>query len=320
MKRLIIALTIIAAVLSSSSVFAENEVRIDNQIIDYDTTGDKPYINADGRLLVPLKRTFSIIGADVDWDEATKTGVVSRNGMIVTVPVGSGYITQNGSKILMDTKPEIFENRIYVPLRPIVEALGGTVTWNPKDKSIEARFSNNYEKDIEMLLNANFNNESSIEENAKKIDGYWKADRNVFYATLKGPAEGQYVKALRVYFGEKMTSNEFRYSTDGQVQKSCRTYNAEFTNYFKHNGESKLFTMGSVSETSDFKLLDNNHFSYKTIKRFGPLQDPKWIDYTGEYMFIDNNTLLYKVTFNDYDEGIQKFISITLFKRTEQNN
>jgi streptogramin lyase len=68
-----------------------------------------------------------------NWDSNTVTELKVAKAIQVYV---------NGTLVQMDVAPKIVDGRILVQMRPIFEALGATVQWNPADKSIVAAEGN----------------------------------------------------------------------------------------------------------------------------------------------------------------------------------
>ena len=50
--------------------------------------------------------------------------------------IGQEEYLKNGSPLKMDTTPTILENRTYLPLRAVAEALGAQVEWNQKEQKV----------------------------------------------------------------------------------------------------------------------------------------------------------------------------------------
>jgi hypothetical protein len=50
--------------------------------------------------------------------------------------IGKEEYLKNGSPLKMDTTPTILENRTYLPLRSVAEALGAQVEWNQKEQKV----------------------------------------------------------------------------------------------------------------------------------------------------------------------------------------
>lgn len=97
---------------------------------------ERPYLNEDGRTMVPLRFPSETLGADVQWLEATRqVKITLRNH--ATLPnkdllctIGSSAVTVNNQTKYMDTVPIIVNSRTMVPLRFISEYLGAVVDWH----------------------------------------------------------------------------------------------------------------------------------------------------------------------------------------------
>src|SRR5450830_1657260 len=78
-----------------------------------------------------------VIAPAVVRAEGAPHDVYTVPGDVYTVPgnvygvPGSNTIKINGLKGKKDTSPQIKWGRTFVPLAPIIEALGGTIEWNP---------------------------------------------------------------------------------------------------------------------------------------------------------------------------------------------
>jgi hypothetical protein len=72
---------------------------------------------------------------------ATFEKSVDPNQHIITLSVGSMVAHLDGQLVTLDTPPVIVGGRTLVPLRPIIEGLGGAITWVPETRSVEVRFN-----------------------------------------------------------------------------------------------------------------------------------------------------------------------------------
>ena len=66
---------------------------------------------------------------------------VDPNQHIITLSVGSMVAHLDGQVVTLDTPPVIVSGRTLVPLRPIIEGLGGAITWIPETRSVEVEFN-----------------------------------------------------------------------------------------------------------------------------------------------------------------------------------
>ena len=72
---------------------------------------------------------------------ATFKKSVDPNQHIITLSVGSMVAHLDGRIVTLDTPPVIVSGRTLVPLRPIIEGLGGAITWVPETRSVEVEFN-----------------------------------------------------------------------------------------------------------------------------------------------------------------------------------
>ena len=97
-----------------------------------------PYIDSNNRMLVPIRFAANAMGVsdeNIQWNSYTQTGTISGAMGVVRVTVGStNLITSNGT-ITMDTVAVNTNDRIYVPVRYIANALGASVSWDPATRT-----------------------------------------------------------------------------------------------------------------------------------------------------------------------------------------
>ncbi|MCL2461751.1 MAG: copper amine oxidase N-terminal domain-containing protein, partial [Defluviitaleaceae bacterium] len=117
---------------AQSNVLPEIAITLNGRPVAADTP---PFIDENGRVMVPVRFVSEALGAKVDWDEDTQTATVtSASSRVISVKIGSRtlIITDNdaSSTVEMDTAAVIANERTFVPLRYIAEALGLTVGWD----------------------------------------------------------------------------------------------------------------------------------------------------------------------------------------------
>lgn len=137
MKKLAALALSSVCLLSTVGFAADNEpsVYLDGTKMTFDVN---PFIEND-RTLVPFRAIFEAVGAEVEWDGATKTVIAARekNGEVtfITLQIDSAAFI-NGEKKDIDVPAKIVNDRTFVPLRFVVEALGEKVEWNGADYSV----------------------------------------------------------------------------------------------------------------------------------------------------------------------------------------
>lgn len=108
-------------------------VRIDDQDFEFDPA---PYVVDPGRTMVPLRGFFESLGANVTWDDATKTVTGKRGDRTVQLTIGSRTAYVNGAPVNLEVAPELRLDRTFVPLRFVAESLDNSVDYNPDRRLI----------------------------------------------------------------------------------------------------------------------------------------------------------------------------------------
>lgn len=134
-------------------------------------TDAKPYVDENGRTMVPLRPVADAMGIEVEWDRRTKTAVFSEtfdpgiegfgydiNGkqvygrivymslsfkvdspevkMFGKVEKDNGEMTMIADSFKMDTEPVVKDGRTYAPLRYMVQSFGYDVGWDKETSSV----------------------------------------------------------------------------------------------------------------------------------------------------------------------------------------
>lgn len=89
------------------------------------TAENAPFINQEsGRTLVPVRVIAQAIQAQVEWVDATKTVVITKDGKKTEIKLGSDQVVENGKvneKVKLD-QPVVIENgSSFIPLRAVAE-------------------------------------------------------------------------------------------------------------------------------------------------------------------------------------------------------
>ena len=94
-----------------------------------------------GRTLVPLRAIFEAMGANVDWNNSTRTVTARRANITVVLPLGSTTPTVNGQTYKLEVPAQIVNNRTLAPLRFVGEAFGGQVKWDAQNNIINITYT-----------------------------------------------------------------------------------------------------------------------------------------------------------------------------------
>lgn len=133
MKKGLFALCLMMLFLfvGSFSAFAASPVSVavnGNTLVFTEDEG-APFIDANNRVLVPLRKVMEACGCSVYWDAAANQALVSKDGITVSVPVGRPEIQVNGRTVPTDTMAVLKDGRVCLPIRPVLEAFGFDVEW-----------------------------------------------------------------------------------------------------------------------------------------------------------------------------------------------
>ncbi len=124
-----------AAGVNATFTAGQASYTVDGQTVEMDVA---PYIDSNNRMLVPIRYAANAMGvsdSNIQWNSYTQTGTISGAMGVVQVTVGStNLITSNGT-ITMDTVAVNTNDRIYVPVRYIANALGASVEWDPATRT-----------------------------------------------------------------------------------------------------------------------------------------------------------------------------------------
>ena len=101
-----------------------------------------------GSALVPLRAVGSLLGAEVQWESASKTITVAQADKINTLQVNSkiAYKEAGGQResISLATAPTVIDSATYVPLRYLAESLDIHVLWDQATRTVNIDESFDY--------------------------------------------------------------------------------------------------------------------------------------------------------------------------------
>ena len=109
------------------------KIAVDGEAISYDYDLGQPYLNSDGRAMVPVRATAYALGMtadDIAWDGQADTVTFQLDGTQVVFTVGSKTAHSGGEAIKMDTAAVNIDGSVYVPVRYLAEAFGYQVSWD----------------------------------------------------------------------------------------------------------------------------------------------------------------------------------------------
>ncbi len=137
MKKILIYMLTLIMLASALPVFSAMaasgvSVYVDGAKVTFDV---EPQIIND-RTMVPLRAIFEQLGAEVTWDDSTKTAISKKGDITVTISIGEYKLTKSGVDIAIDVPAQIVDSRTLVPVRAISESFDCAVFWENDTRSV----------------------------------------------------------------------------------------------------------------------------------------------------------------------------------------
>lgn len=109
-------------------------VTVDGKTVNFPDA--KPFIDGNGRTLIPVRFVTEALGAKVEWKAEVKEVYVTKDTVKISLRINDRDIVVNNEIKTMDTKAIIKEDRTFVPIRYVAEGLGAKVGWNDGTKTV----------------------------------------------------------------------------------------------------------------------------------------------------------------------------------------
>jgi hypothetical protein len=132
-KFMIVAILAISFSLPAQA-FAESTIKVtfDNSPILFEVA---PFIDA-GSTLVPFRPIFQRMGLEVSWNNEQRTVIGKKDGLTITLPIGSTTASVNGKSITLPVPAKIVNEVTFVPIRFVSETSGYNVTWDNTSRTV----------------------------------------------------------------------------------------------------------------------------------------------------------------------------------------
>lgn len=112
------------------SPYIKTEMPVSIQVDGAWLPTDTAPIIENGRTLIPLRACGEAVGAEVNWDQASRTATAEINGLTVKFTIGSNTYTVNGYEYTTDVAPMMNGWRTMLPIRAFGDAIGVGVSWD----------------------------------------------------------------------------------------------------------------------------------------------------------------------------------------------
>ncbi|MDO5399103.1 MAG: copper amine oxidase N-terminal domain-containing protein [bacterium] len=135
-KKLSVALLSLAMFFNTYGLigYAEDDISV---TLNGETLAfDVPPQLIDNRTMVPLRKIFEAMGAEVDWNNDTQTVTATKGDERVIATINSKNVYVSGETKELDVPPMIIDDRTLVPVRFVAEAFGANVNWDEATKTV----------------------------------------------------------------------------------------------------------------------------------------------------------------------------------------
>ena len=133
-----ISVLLISAVLSMTALMpamADGEnvnVTLNGEKMEFDVA---PFIQND-RTLVPMRKIFETLGANVEWNDDTQTVTATKDAIKINLQIGNTEMQVNDKVVTLDVAPKLLNDRTLVPIRAVSESLNANVDWNESSQRV----------------------------------------------------------------------------------------------------------------------------------------------------------------------------------------
>ena len=94
----------------------------------------KAPINQKGSVVVPFRETFNALGAEITWNQKTRTAVAKKDGVTLELTLNQKVALKEKDgvkqKVTLQAPAQMINNSIYIPLRFVGEGFGNSVVYH----------------------------------------------------------------------------------------------------------------------------------------------------------------------------------------------
>lgn len=94
------------------------------------------------RTLVPLRAVLEKMGAEIEWYNDMNYAGINIGGHRILIKPESEFMRVDGKTKYLSCPAIEYNNRILIPIRDVVESVGGKVSWNEFDKIVTITYNN----------------------------------------------------------------------------------------------------------------------------------------------------------------------------------
>ena len=132
-KKILAVSALSAAMLLGGSALADGiSVLVDGKAVEF----DQPPVIENDRTLVPMRAIFEALGAEVEWDDATKSVTSKKGEKSVKLSINSDIMVTDAGEKKLDMPAKIINDRTMIPVRAVSEAMDCLVDWDGATQTV----------------------------------------------------------------------------------------------------------------------------------------------------------------------------------------
>ncbi|MGE5653293.1 MAG: copper amine oxidase N-terminal domain-containing protein [Bacillota bacterium] len=189
--RTLVALAVILAMAAAFSPPSQAAYQTVSVFVDGVKLEADAYI-VDDRTVVPLRAIFTALKASVAWDDATSSVTATKGSKVIKLTVGQREAYINGQQTILGVPPMLIDDRTFIPLRFVSEALGGSVEFVEATMSVVVKG--------EIQLQAGVTHKGTIKPEGET----WYAAESPHYVKGVFRVEGKTNPVLTIEAGAKV--------------------------------------------------------------------------------------------------------------------
>ena len=121
---------------------ANNKLFVNGVGMEFDEMNPevKPIQDADGNILVPLRKVVGAMGGWIDWEEATDSVHILYNGVEISFAMNSNQVNVGEETVELSVAPYTIHDRTVVPLDFFVNCMKGNAEVDAETNTIMLAF------------------------------------------------------------------------------------------------------------------------------------------------------------------------------------
>ena len=235
-KKIIASVLAVASVLTvSAGALADDNITVTVNGNNVSFVEITPFIEND-HTLVPMREIFEALGADVQWDNETRT-VISFDSDLMYV---------NGDAVTLETPAKIVGSSTVVPVRAIAEGMHSVVGWDEATKTVTV------EKEIKTEPSSQIPNPWTDYNSLDELNAALNNAESVKYQVAD-------LNASSFDEGSKCEAQSYRYLADSNLAEIKYTYNTNVLDITVRTqpGDADISGISGGTKVEDYKVADS---------------------------------------------------------------